>query len=167
VRYSDNYAERKRVDSELEYDPQVDDELAPKEKPVRNGLFFAWCVVLSLLGVGSAFAWRAIRGELSYQPPQSTASAVAYVPSTDFQAYQQSTATALQQSSALLQAQQAEVKRLSDQVAQLIDEVSALKSASAEMHASAKPPAKKSAQKPAQALRERSTPLSLNPGKQD
>jgi uncharacterized coiled-coil protein SlyX len=121
--------------------------------------------LLSLLGVGSAFAWREIKSELSYQPRQSMLPAAAYVPPTEFQAYQQSTATVLQQSSALLQAQQAEVKRLSDQVAKLIDEVGALKSASAEAHAATKPPAKKSAQVPA--LRERSAPLSLSPGKQD
>lgn len=160
MHYSDKYADHE-LERGPEYDLGVDDDRDPT--PVRHWGFAAWCVVLALLGTASAFGWRASR-DVSSQAPQLQVPTIAYVPSSDFQTYRETTAAALQQSSATLQVQQAELKRLSDQVAQLTAEVGTLKGIVAEMRiAAARPAPKKTGPKPPLPSPQGSAPLALSP----
>ncbi|WP_284268651.1 hypothetical protein [Bradyrhizobium iriomotense] len=160
--YSDKYADADELESRPQYDLGVGDDRNPT--PVRHGVFAAWCIALALLGVTSAFGWRASRGELSSQAPQLQVPTVTYVPSSDFQTYRETAAAALQQSSVTLQAQQAELKRLSSQVAQLTAEVGTLKGIVAEMRvATTRPAPKKATPKPPLASPQGSAPLALSP----
>ncbi|MBB4428366.1 hypothetical protein GGD66_006953 [Bradyrhizobium sp. CIR48] len=162
IRYSHKYADAHELEIGPEYDLGVGDDRDPT--PIRHSVFAAWCIALALLGVASAFGWRASRGELFSQAPQHQVPTVTYLPTSDFQAYRQTTAAALQQSSATLQVQQAELKRLSSQVAQLTAEVGTLKGIVAEIRAAITRPApKKTTPKPPLASPQGSAPLALSP----
>jgi uncharacterized coiled-coil protein SlyX len=126
------------------------DRLAPPAR--RPWLWAAGVAGLASLGIASAFAWRAYDGGpltlpsfalLTGQP--ATPAVVADKPVTlkDLQALQQQIAGPLQSNAQLLAAQQAEIKRLSDQVSALAAKVDALEhppaSAQASLPASAPP----------------------------
>lgn len=107
---------------------------------------------LALLGSASALAWYAWGNGLPALPyftssEAAPSAAPAQVPDKtvglkDFQAFQQQTAATLQSTAQLVAAQQAEVKRLSDQVAGLTAKIDALQrpAAPAQTAAPAPPP---------------------------
>jgi uncharacterized coiled-coil protein SlyX len=124
------------------------DRLVPPAR--RRWLWPAVVAGLAILGIASAFAWRAYDDGLLTLPflsgtGQAAAPAAADKPVTlqDVQALQQQIAGPLQSNAQLLAAQQAEIKRLSDQVSALAAKVDALEhpqaSAQASVPASAPP----------------------------
>jgi uncharacterized coiled-coil protein SlyX len=118
----------------------------------RPWLWAAGVAGLAIFGIASAFAWRAYDGGpltlpsfLSGTGQTAAPPAVGDKPVTlkDVQALQQQIAGPLQSNAQLLAAQQAEIKRLSDQVSALAAKVEALEhppaSAQASLPASAPP----------------------------
>jgi uncharacterized coiled-coil protein SlyX len=126
------------------------DRLVP---PARRR--WIWPVVvagLAILGTASAFAWRAYDGGPLTLPsflsgtgqtavPPAVAAADKAVTLKDLQALQQQVAGPLQSNAQLLAAQQAEIKRLSDQVSALAAKVEALEHPPASAQASLPAPA--------------------------
>jgi hypothetical protein len=122
----------------------------PEREPKRRLLFpFVISVLLAAAGSGSALAWRA--GLPGFPNVTSVASAPAAAPAADkavglkdFQVFQQQIAGSLQASERLLTAQQAEIKRLSEQVSALTAKLDLLQhpvaSAQAALPASAAKP---------------------------
>jgi uncharacterized coiled-coil protein SlyX len=116
------------------YDDHYDE---PEEKPKRTSLVPTAVVALLLVcvGVGLAFFWRAYGGSVSALPSIAavngpaaapSAAAVKGVGAADLQALQQQLAGQIQAVNQLLASQQAELKRLSDQLAALTGKVDAL-----------------------------------------
>ena len=100
----------------------------PEREPKRRLLVpMIISVLLAATGSGSALAWRAYgSGAAALPTPASVASAPAAaavankaVELKDFQAFQQNITGSLQANERLLTAQQAEIKRLSEQVSAL------------------------------------------------
>jgi uncharacterized coiled-coil protein SlyX len=103
---------------------------------------------LVLFGSGSAVLWRAWGGDLPAWPSFTAGAAPAETPDKtvalkDFQAFQQQIAATVQSTAQLVAAQQAEIKRLSDQVAALAAKIDTLQrpAASAQATAPVPPPA--------------------------
>jgi hypothetical protein len=108
-----------------------DDE--PPQEPKRGRLFsIAIVVTLVIVGVASAFLWRAYGNDLTALPSfasangpsdssaaQAAGAAEKGVGLQAFQAFQLQMAGQTQETTRLLASQQAEIKRLSDQVAVL------------------------------------------------
>ena len=126
-------------------DEDLDD--APDEKPrSRVLLHIVVAVMLAGAGSGSALLWRSYGSGLpSFTSASSSAAPVADKPVglADFQAFQQQVATAAQSTEKLLTAQQAEIKRLSDQVAVLSGKLDLLQHPIASAQAALPPPAPK------------------------
>jgi uncharacterized coiled-coil protein SlyX len=133
-------------------DPDDQQRLAPPAR--RPWLWAAGVAGLAILGIASAFAWRAYDGVPFALPsflsgagqtaaPPAVAAADKPVELKDLQALQQQIVGPLQSNAQLLAAQQAEIKRLSDQVSALAAKVDALEhpatSAQASLPASAPP----------------------------
>jgi uncharacterized coiled-coil protein SlyX len=129
-----------------------DERLVPPAR--RRWIWPAAVVGLAILGIASAFAWRAYDGGPLTLPsflsgtgqtaaPPAVAAADKPVTLKDVQALQQQIAGPLQSNAQLLAAQQAEIKRLSDQISALAAKVEALEhppaSAQAALPASAPP----------------------------
>src|ERR1700688_262090 len=101
-----------------------DDGYDPPEEPEskRRVPFIVISVcVLAIIGSGSAFAWRAYGGSpypsFAFGSSSPGPTAPKMVGLDEFHAYQQQVAGQLQSNAQALAAQQAEVKRLSDQMA--------------------------------------------------
>jgi uncharacterized coiled-coil protein SlyX len=103
----------------------------------RPWLWAAGVAGLAIFGIASAFAWRAYDGGPLTLPsfpsgtgqtaaPPAVATAEKPVTLQDLQALQQQIAGPLQSNAQLLAAQQAEIKRLSDQVSALTAKVDTL-----------------------------------------
>jgi uncharacterized coiled-coil protein SlyX len=118
------------------YDDRYDE---PEAKPKRTNWVSTAVVALLLVcvGVGLAFFWRAYGGSVSALPsiaavngpaaaPPAAGAAVKGVGPADLQALQQQLAGQIQAVNQLLASQQAEIKRLSDQLAALTGKVDAL-----------------------------------------
>jgi hypothetical protein len=126
-------------------DEDLDD--APDEKPrSRALLLIVIAVMLAGAGSGSALLWHAYGAGL----PSLTSAANSAAPVTDkpvgladFQAFQQQIAGSAQSTEKLLTAQQAEIKRLSDQVAVLTGKLDLLQKPIASAQAALPPPAPK------------------------
>jgi hypothetical protein len=131
-----------------------DVEYQAEQQPQRRPWIpLAVAAALALSGAASAFAWRAYGGvpwtlpSFAFGTAQPAAPAVAAeekpIGLKDLQALQQQIAGPLQSNAQLLTAQQAEIKRLSDQVAGLAAKVDALEhppaTAQASLPASAAP----------------------------
>jgi uncharacterized coiled-coil protein SlyX len=160
-------------------------EQAPAPQRKRWVMIAVTAGLLAVTGVASAFAWRAYGGIpltlpsfalITGQP--ATPAVVADKPVTlqDLQALQQQIAGPLQSNAQLLAAQQAELKRLSDQVSALAAKVEALEhppaSAQASLPASAPPspapaaPRKKpAAPKPPPGISTGGAPLPVTPSR--
>lgn len=119
---------------------------AERQPQRRRWIPLAVVAVLALSGVALAFAWRGYGGaalilpSFAFGTAQPAAPAVAAdkpVGLKDLQALQQQIAAPLQTNAQLLAAQQAEIKRLSDQVAGLAAKVDALEHPPAPTQASA------------------------------
>ncbi len=109
----------------------------------RKGIVLA--VVVVLLGAAAAFVWFSYGDRLSDLATSGSTASVASddsVSAADFAAFQQQTSASLQSATQLLGDQQAELKRLSDQIAGLTSRIDALQSAPAPAPpAAAAPPA--------------------------
>ena len=124
----------------------VDDEAydVDEEEP-RRGLL-SWILIVALLmgtGSGSALLWRTFAGGPIISSPTSTASAEKPSGQGDLEAVRQQITGSVQSTQQLLAAQQAEIKRLSDQVSALSGKLELLQrpvtSAQAAMSAVAAP----------------------------
>jgi hypothetical protein len=139
------------ADDDFDYEPEQALEPERRRSPWKP---IAIVAALAVIGLGSAFIWHGY-GEtfLSFAFKSDSAAgstAVAEGPVTlkDFQAFQQQIAAQMQTEMQLLESQQAEMKRLSDQAAALAATIDALKLSSAQAAAPAPPPVtKKSALK--------------------
>jgi uncharacterized protein HemX len=117
------------------------------EKPVkRRGRTLAACLLLVLIGGGSAVLWHYFSGSLS-GPAVSRTDEISQLTSTlkGLQQSQQDIALDVRQDKQMLQAQQANIKRLFDEIFQLAAKLDSLQSSLRDAQASAPP----SVQKPA------------------
>jgi uncharacterized coiled-coil protein SlyX len=149
--------------------PDEIEDLHQPEPARRRWVPIAAFAGLAMLGAASALAWYAWGNGLPALPSftssvASPGAAPAEVPDKtvglkDFQAFQQQIAATLQSTAQLVAAQQAEIKRLSDQVAALTAKIDTLQrpSASAQAVAPAPPP-------PPAAARKRPTAPKQPPG---
>jgi uncharacterized coiled-coil protein SlyX len=128
------------------------DEIEDLHQPAperRRWVPIAVAAGLAISGAASALLWRSWDGGLPALPSfMSSGAAPAEVPDKsvglkDFQAFQQQITGTLQSTAQLVAAQQAEIKRLSDQVAALGATIDTLQrpAASAQATAPAAPPA--------------------------
>ena len=92
-------------------------------------------VVLAMIGSASAFAWRAGSAFPAFALGSPAASKPNFVELDEFHAFQQQVVGQMQSSAQALVAQQAEVKRLSDQVAAVSAKMDALQSSIASARA--------------------------------
>lgn len=148
-------------------------EYGPPEEPEdtrRGRSLIVGAVVLAIIGSGSAFAWRAY-GRTPYPTFDFGSSTDSAEPQTvgvdEFRAYQQKIAEQTQANAQAWAAQQADVKRLSEQMAAVSAKVdalqSAISSARAAMPAAAPARPKKPAPKPAARISTGGAPLPLEP----
>jgi uncharacterized coiled-coil protein SlyX len=152
------------------------DRLVPPAR--RRWLWAAGVAGLAIVGIASAFAWRVydggpltlpsfLSGTGQSEAPPAVVAADKPVTLKDLQALQQQIAGPLQSNAQLLAAQQAEIKRLSDQVSALAAKVEALEhppaSAQALLPAPA-PPSPAPAAAPAAAARKKSAAPKSPPG---
>jgi uncharacterized coiled-coil protein SlyX len=130
-----------------DYDDPVDE---PEEKPKGRALVrLVVTLMLAGVGSGSALLWRSY-GLALPAIPSSTAVAAAAAPVAekplgvaDLQALQQQVAGSMQSTEKLLAAQQAEIKRLSDQLAALSGKLDLLQRPVTSAQAALPPPAPK------------------------
>lgn len=115
--------------SEHSWDVEVGGADEDESEPGRSWL--VRILIIALLagtGSGSAFIWRATGGSLQGLLPQPAATAVAEKAAgpSELDALRQQIVSLNQTSQQLLTAQQAEIKRLTDQVAKLSDKLDLL-----------------------------------------
>ena len=136
---------------------------------------------LAVAGVASAFVWHAWRDSLPALPSFASVTAPVAAPPADapdktvglkdFQAFQQQIAGTMQSTAQLLAAQQAEIKRLSDQVSTLTAKIDALQRPAASAQAAIPPHVapvarkKPAAPKPAPAISTGGAPLPVTPSR--
>jgi uncharacterized coiled-coil protein SlyX len=137
----------------------------------RRWIPIAAAAGLALFGSGSAVLWHAWGGGLpalpSFTSSAESGSAPAEIPDKtvglkDFQAFQQQIAATVQSTAQLVAAQQAEIKRLSDQVAALGAKIDTLQRPAATAQAAA--PVPPPAPPPAPAARKKPAAAKLPPG---
>jgi uncharacterized protein HemX len=138
---------------------------AHKEPVKRPGLALAVCLLLALIGAGSAFLWHS-----AYSGSIAAAAAKEEEISHLLQGLQQSqqgTAAEVRRNQEIFQAQQADIKRLSDEVSQLAAKLELIQGTAREAQAAAppihKPPPKKPAPKRVVHEPEPSAPATLTP----
>jgi uncharacterized coiled-coil protein SlyX len=138
---------------------EIEDLHQPAPARRRRWVAVAVAAGLALFGSASALLWHAWGGGLpALQSFTSSVAAPGTAPAgapdktvglKDFQAFQQQIAATVQSTAQLVAAQQAEIKRLSDQVAALTAKIDALQrpAASAQAAAPAPPPPPAAARK--------------------
>lgn len=128
------------------HEEALDQQSAPTR---RRWVPIAAAAGLALFGSASALLWNAWGGGLpslpSFTSSAAPGSAAAETPDKtvglkDFQAFQQQIATTVQSTAQLVAAQQAEIKRLSDQVAALAAKIDTLQRPAASAQAAAPVP---------------------------
>ena len=146
-----------RTDQSYAVEEDVYDE--DDEEPQRGLL--SWILIVALLvgtGSGSAIAWRAYGGGTVFSPTAGTASvAAAEKPPTqgDLTAVQQQITGSVQTTHQLLAAQQAEIKRLSEQVSALASKLELLQRPVTSAQAAIPVPAPKAVVAPAPAAKKK------------
>jgi hypothetical protein len=156
------------VSNELEGEREYESESVPDLGPLRRRRrrTIAICTVMALIGAGAAFAWYEYGGV-----PETLASfkATPVVSLKTFEQYQQAIAASLRRDQELLQAQDAELKRLSDQFSQLATKLDLLESKARDAQATfvndPKAAPKKPATKPAPRISTGGNPLPPEPGR--
>lgn len=123
--------------------------VGPPPLPLRKRRSYGWLlwlvVLLVVIGGGGAYAWFNYDhlAELTHSAAASATGATSATDKTvnadDFDAFQQKTSTSLQAATDLVASQQAELKRLSDQVEGLTGQVAALTSKLDQQQASGAP----------------------------
>jgi uncharacterized coiled-coil protein SlyX len=125
---------------------------------------------LAMVGSASALLWRASGSSLPALPSFTSGAAPAAAPADapdkpvglkDFQAFQQQIAATMQSTAQLVAAQQAEIKRLSDQVSALAARIDALQPPAASAPAAAPVPPPPPAAAAAPSRRQESRPAAL------
>jgi uncharacterized coiled-coil protein SlyX len=152
-----DFAVTQAFDDEFEVTRPFNDAFDDQDRDAPEPRRWVWAgaiVGLAMLGSVSALAWHALGGGMPPMP--SFASVTGAAPATvadkavgskDFEALQQQTAASLQSTAQLLSAQQAEIKRLSDQVSALTAKIDTLQHPTASAQASMPPPAAPAARK--------------------
>jgi len=131
--------------------PEEAEDLKEPAPGHRRWIAIASAAGLALFGSGSAVLWHAWGGGLPALPSFTSSATPGGAPAEtpdktvglkDFQAFQQQIAATMQSTAQLVAAQQAEIKRLSDQVAALAAKIDALQrpAVSAQAAAPAPPP---------------------------
>lgn len=142
-----------RYHDDVDYEPEEIE--APKP---RRRLTYAVVAMLAVTGSASAFLWRAYGGSGPVLPSFGSAAPAdagdKMVVLRDLQAFQQQIVAQSQATTQLLAAQQAETKRLSDQIAALNAKLDALQHSVA----SVQPPAAAPAPKPPPARKKPAAP---------
>jgi hypothetical protein len=115
-----------------------------ERSPIHWPRVFGAVLLIALLGAG-AVAWHHGKSDVS-KPSASAAPQEAYVPLKEFERYQQAAAADVQNSKEKLQEQDAKIKLLSNQIAQLNSTLNALQASARDARASAQP-AQKAAKK--------------------
>jgi uncharacterized coiled-coil protein SlyX len=130
------------------YDDDIDYQTR-REPERRRWVAIAVVAGLAVLGVASALLWRAYGGGIPALPSFASGAAPGAaspdaadkaVGLKDFQALQQQIAASLQSSAQVVAAQQAEIKRLSDQVLSLSAKIDALQPSATSAQAAAPVP---------------------------
>ena len=135
------------IEGEFQSDPHN------KESIGRRGRTLSVCLLLVLIGSGSAFVWY-YYGAAITGPAASKTDAITQLTVTvqDLQQSQQSIAVDVRRNQEILQGQQADIKRLSDEIAHLATKLDLIQSSAREAQAAAqpvhKPPSRKLASKP-------------------
>src|SRR5271169_5951860 len=133
-------------ESEREYETEPARDIGPLRNSRRTAIVIS--IVLALIGSGAVFLWSKYRGALddfaikSEAPPQAVSLKV-------FDEYQQAVAGNLRRYSGMLEDQDAEIKRLSDQVLQLTTKMDSLESRARDAQAAISPAPKAASKKPA------------------
>jgi uncharacterized coiled-coil protein SlyX len=147
--------------SDFDQEPPEEPEDERRIAPLVVGAF-----VLAIIGSASAFAWRTYGGTPypSFSLGSSSASSAPKTVGLDeFQAFQQQIAGQTQSNAQALAAQQAELKRLSDQMAAVSGKIDAIQSsiasARAALPAAPPKPTKAAAAKPKTPISTGGTPL--------
>lgn len=137
----------------MSYDERgYETEPVPDLGPLRSGrsrrTTILVCIVMAVIGSGVAFLWRGY-GAFEGLPIFKTETAPQAVSSKAFEEYQQATAVNLGRDREMLQALDAEIKRLSDQVLRLTIKMDSLESSARDAQAAIGPAPKAAPKKPA------------------
>jgi uncharacterized coiled-coil protein SlyX len=158
---------------------ETDDQYREAPEP-RRWAVAAIVAGLVIVGVASAVLWRVYGDGLPALPSFASVTAPAAPPAEvpdktvglrDFQAFQQQIAGTMQSTAQLLAAQQAEIRRLSDQMSALTAKIDALQRPAASAQAALPPPAappvkkKPAAPKPPPAISTGGAPLPVTPSR--
>jgi uncharacterized coiled-coil protein SlyX len=134
-------------ESEREYETEPARDIGALRSSRRTAILIY--ISLALIGSSAAFLWREYGGALddfTIVKPEATPQAVS---SKVFDEYQQAVAGNLRRYSGMLEAQDAEIKRLSDQVLHLTMKMDSLESHARDAQAAISPAPKAASKKPA------------------
>ena len=139
---------------ELEGEREYQTEVAPNIGPLpnRRRITIVIYIVLALIGIGAAVLWHAYDGALEYLPTFKSETTSQAVSLKSFDDYQRAVAGNLQRHDEMLQAQDVEIKRLTDQVLQLITNMYSLESSIRDAQAAIPPVPKQASKKAATKL---------------
>ena len=156
-------------EGEREYETEPAPDLGPLKSSRRTTIVFS--IVAALIGGSAAFVWHTYDGVIEALPTFKSGAAPSVVSVKAFEEYQRAVAGNLRSNSEMLQAQDVEIKRLSDQVLQLVVKMDLLESntrdAQAAIPSSPKAAPKKSAAKPAPRISTGGAPLPPEQGRSD
>jgi hypothetical protein len=142
------------MSDEFEDEQEYQAEAAPDIGPLRGGrrMTIVVYIVLALIGSGAAFLWHEHDGVIeaisifkSEAPPQAPEA----VSLRSFDEYQQAVAGNLRHLTEMLQIQDVEMKRLTDQTLQLNMKMDSLESRARDAQAAIPPAPKQASKKPA------------------
>jgi uncharacterized coiled-coil protein SlyX len=146
-----------------DYDEETDYEVDEVEPPRRRRLMLVIFLVAALTGIVSAFAWRTYGGSaypsFAFGSSPTAPAEPKMVGLDEFHAFQQQVGGQLQVNAETLAAQQAEVKRLSEQMAALSAKIDALQSAITSARADMPAPARAKKPKPSPSISTGGAPL--------
>ena len=140
--------------NEFEGEQEYETEPAPNLGPLKTirPITIAIFIVMALLGAGAAFFWHEYGSALEALTSFKSEAAPPIVSLKTFEEYQQAVDGSLQRDHELLKIQDAQLKRMSDQVLQLVMKLDLLESnarnAQAAIPLAPKAPAKKPAERP-------------------
>jgi hypothetical protein len=133
-------------EGEREYETEPVRDIGPLRNSRRTAIVIS--IVLALIGSGAAFLWSEYRGALDDFAIKSEAAPQA-VSLKVFDEYQQTVAANLRRYSGMLEDQDAQIKRLTDQVLLLTIKVDSLGSRAQDAQAAIPPAPKAVSKKPA------------------
>jgi CII-binding regulator of phage lambda lysogenization HflD len=114
------------LEGEREYQTEVAPDIGPL--PSSRRITIVIYMVLALIGIGAAVLWHQYHGALEGLPTFKSETSPQAVSLKSFDDYQRAVAENLRRHDEMLQAQDAEIKRLTDQVLQLITNMYSLES---------------------------------------